>query len=85
MGKHRCFLCVCVFRREHNSFTADMKEVHRNDVVRICKILARPFLRLYKTGKYDWPSHAVIIVIVITKQASSCFSAGFVESRNSVF
>lgn len=67
-----------------------MKEVHTNDVVTICKILARPFLRLYKTGKYDWPRHAVVIIIVIisiliTKQASSCFSACFVESRKSVF
>ena len=49
-------MCMCVWR-EHNSFTADVKEVHTNDVVAICKILARPFLRLYKSGKYDWPSH----------------------------
>ena len=89
MGKHRCFLFVCVFRSEHNSFTDDVKRVRTNDVLTVCKVLVRPFLRLYKNGKYNWPRHAVIIIIVIsilvTKQASSCFSVCFVESRKSVF
>jgi hypothetical protein len=90
VGKHRCFLFVCVFRREHNSFTADVKGVHINDMVTVCKVLVRPLLRLHKNGKYDWPSHAVIIIIIvisilITKQASSYFSVCFVESRKSVF
>jgi hypothetical protein len=55
-------VCVCVFRREHNSFTADVKGVRTNDMV---TVLVRPVLRLYKNGKYDWPSHVVITIIII--------------------
>jgi hypothetical protein len=89
VGKHRCFLFVCVFRRQHNSFTADVKGVHTNDVVTIYKVLVRPILRLFKKGKYDCPSHAVIIIIFmsifIIKQAGSCFPVCFVENRKPVF
>jgi len=58
------FVCVCVFRREHNSFTADVEGVRTDDMVTVCKVLVRPVLPLYKNGKYDWPSHVVIIVII---------------------
>lgn len=79
--------CVYVCFGDSTTATADMKVVHTNDLVTVCKILARLSLRLYKTGKYDWPSYAVVIIIIviITKQASSCFSVCFLESRKSVF
>jgi hypothetical protein len=64
VGKHRCFLFVCVFRREQNSFTADVEGVRTNDMVRVSKVLVRPVLRLYKNGKYNWPSHVIIVIII---------------------
>ena len=86
MDKHRWFLFVCVFRRQQNSFTSDVRGIHTNDVAAICKELVGPFLPLYRNEKYNWQSHVVIIIIVIiTKQASFCFSVCFVESRKSVF